>query len=143
MPQKGCSAQVAGWSWWRATLAKVQNLIRRGFRLLAPQVLLAVIKAALLVSPPGMPARADNGAPNPFTLVMLGMADRHHPTGHLPGTPAALADGVRAATHASVLLRRGARGRLLLDADADGFEVTLALLLVAAGLLDHPIWDWL
>src|SRR5574341_5297 len=47
---------------------------------------------------------------------------------------------------ASVLLRRGSRGRLLLDTDADGFEVTLALLLIAAGLLDrteHPVWDWL
>jgi hypothetical protein len=32
---------------------KVQNLIRNGARLLAPQVLLGVIKAALLVSPAG------------------------------------------------------------------------------------------
>jgi hypothetical protein len=56
---------------------KVQNLIRNGSRLLAPQVLLAVIKAALLVSPPGAPARADNNqGPNPFTVAMLGVADR-------------------------------------------------------------------
>jgi hypothetical protein len=57
-------------------LTRVQNLIRSGYRLLAPQILLAVIKAALLVSPPGIPARADNNGPNPFTFAMLGMADR-------------------------------------------------------------------
>lgn len=55
---------------------KVQNLIRTGYRLLAPQVLLAVIKAALLVSPAGTPARADDKGPNPFTFAMLGVADR-------------------------------------------------------------------
>ncbi len=57
-------------------LTKVQNLIRSGYRLLAPQILLAVIKAALLVSPPGTPARADDNGPNPFTFAMLGVADR-------------------------------------------------------------------
>src|SRR6266542_261645 len=56
-------------------LTKVQNLIRSGYRLLAPQILLAVIKAALLVSPPGTPARADDNGPNPFTFAMLGAAD--------------------------------------------------------------------
>jgi hypothetical protein len=56
--------------------AKVQNLIRNGARLLAPQVLLGVIKAALLVSPAGAPARADNKGPNPFVFAMLGVADR-------------------------------------------------------------------
>jgi hypothetical protein len=56
---------------------KVQNLIRNGARLLAPQVLLGVIKAALLVSPAGAPARADNNrGPNPFVSAMLGVADR-------------------------------------------------------------------
>ncbi len=57
-------------------LTRVQNLIRSGYRLLAPQILLAVIKAALLVSPPGPPAQADPTGPNPFTFAMLGMADR-------------------------------------------------------------------
>jgi hypothetical protein len=55
---------------------KVKNLIRNGARLLAPQVLLGVIKAALLVSPAGTPARADNKGPNPFVFAMLGVADR-------------------------------------------------------------------
>jgi hypothetical protein len=55
---------------------KVQNLIRNGARLLAPQVLLGVIKAALLISPAGVPARADNNGPNPFVFAMLGVADR-------------------------------------------------------------------
>ena len=56
--------------------AKVQILIRIGYRLLAPLFLLAVIKAALLVSPAGTPARADDKGPNPFTFAMLGVADR-------------------------------------------------------------------
>jgi hypothetical protein len=55
---------------------KVQNLITNGARLLAPQVLLGVIKAALLVSPAGTPPRADDQDPNPFTFVMLGVANR-------------------------------------------------------------------
>jgi hypothetical protein len=55
---------------------KVQNLITNGARLLAPQVLLGVIKAALLVSPAGTPARTDDRDPNPFTFAMLGVADR-------------------------------------------------------------------
>jgi hypothetical protein len=56
---------------------KVQNLIRTGARLLAPQVLIGVMKAALLVSPAGVPARAENNnGPNPFVFAMLGVADR-------------------------------------------------------------------
>jgi hypothetical protein len=55
---------------------KVQNLIRNGARLLAPQILLGVIKAALLVSPSGAPAMADDKGPNPFVPTMLGVADR-------------------------------------------------------------------
>jgi hypothetical protein len=57
-------------------LTKVQNLIRSGYRLLAPQVLLAVIKAALLASPPGAPAQVYSNGPNPFTFAMLGVADQ-------------------------------------------------------------------
>jgi hypothetical protein len=69
--------EAAGKMFTEPTRTKVQNLIRTGYRLLAPQVLLAVIKAALLVSPAGTPARADNNTgPNPFTLAMLGVADR-------------------------------------------------------------------
>jgi len=58
-------------------LTKVQNLIKNGKRLLAPQVLVAVIKAALLVTPPGIPAWANNyKGPDPFAPAMLGVADR-------------------------------------------------------------------
>jgi hypothetical protein len=69
--------EAAGKMFAEPARTKVQNLIRTGYRLLAPQVLLAVIKAALLVSPAGTPARADNNTgSNPFTLAMLSVADR-------------------------------------------------------------------
>jgi hypothetical protein len=69
--------EAAGKMFTEPARTKVQNLIRTGYRLLASQVLLAVIKAALLVSPAGTPARADNNkGSNPFTLAMLGVADR-------------------------------------------------------------------
>lgn len=68
--------EAAGKMFTEPALTKVQNLVRTGYRLLAPQVLLAVIKAALLVSPAGTPARADDKGLNPFTFAMLGVADR-------------------------------------------------------------------
>jgi hypothetical protein len=68
--------EAAGNMFAEPARTKVQNLIRNGARLLAPQVLLGVMKAALLVSPAGVPARADNKGPNPFVFAMLGVADR-------------------------------------------------------------------
>jgi hypothetical protein len=69
--------EAAGKMFMEPPLRKVQDLVRSGARLLAPQVLLAVIKAALLVSPAGTPGRADNNqGPNPFSFAMLGVADR-------------------------------------------------------------------
>lgn len=55
-------------------LARVRRLVRRGYVVLAPQVLLGVMKAALLVSPPG--AGRGSVPSNDLTTVMLGIAER-------------------------------------------------------------------
>jgi hypothetical protein len=60
-------------------LERVRRLVRQGYVVLAPQVLLGVMKAALLVSPPGA---GSGGVPTrDLTTVMLGIADRLCPPG--------------------------------------------------------------
>lgn len=54
-------------------LTRVRNLIGNGYRLLAPQVLMAVMKAALLVSPRGPLSEEIRGFA-PLVTAMLGMA---------------------------------------------------------------------
>jgi hypothetical protein len=61
--------EAAGKMFTEPARSRVQDLVRSGARLIAPQVLLAVIKAALLGSPAGTSARADDKGPNPFTLT--------------------------------------------------------------------------
>jgi hypothetical protein len=56
------------------TLARVQNAISNGQRLLAPQVLLAVMKAALMLCPADRPSTRFKGGIEPFLAVMLGIA---------------------------------------------------------------------
>jgi hypothetical protein len=56
------------------TLARVQNAISNGHRVLAPQVLLAVMKAALMLCPADRPSTRFEGGIEPFLIVMLGIA---------------------------------------------------------------------
>lgn len=70
----GFQRTVAAELFGQPTLARVQNAISNGQRLLASQVLLAVMKAALLLCPPGRaPTRFQHGM-EPFLVVMLGIA---------------------------------------------------------------------
>jgi hypothetical protein len=54
-------------------LTRVRNLITSGSRLLAPQILMSVMKAALLEAPKGPPSDNIQGF-RPLVIVMLGLA---------------------------------------------------------------------
>jgi hypothetical protein len=68
--QRAVAAELFG----QPTLGRVQNAISNGQRLLAPQVLLAVMKAALLLCPPGRASTGFQDSLEPFLIVMLGVA---------------------------------------------------------------------
>lgn len=82
--------RMAGQLFGGQVLERVRRLVRRGYVVLAPQVLVGVMKAALLVSASGagdgaLPTRA-------FTAVMLGIADRLGPPETEGGSPRAFGD---------------------------------------------------
>lgn len=68
--QRAVAAELFG----QPTLARVHNAISNGQRLLAPQVLLAVMKAALLLCPPSRASTRFQDGMEPFLIVMLGIA---------------------------------------------------------------------
>jgi len=70
----GFQRTVAAELFGQPTLARVQNAISNGHRLLAPQVLLAVMKAALMLCPADRPSTGFEGGIEPFLAVMLGIA---------------------------------------------------------------------
>jgi hypothetical protein len=70
----GFQRTVAAELFGQPTLARVHNAISNGQRLLAPQVLLAVMKAALLLCPPSRASTRFQDGMEPFLIVMLEIA---------------------------------------------------------------------